>query len=423
MKQMKPAAASLAALLIGSAVSAQDLEFYFPVAVGGGPADTIQALVDRYVAQTPGVTINAIYTGSYADTGTRAMTAARAGQPPAMAVLLATSLYQLYYEDIIEPINAHLSDAQMENWIGAFYPAFVGRVGDEVYSIPFQRSTLIMFWNKDAFAAAGLDPETPPATWAELVSMGQALTETDAEGVTRRWGLRVPSAGFPYWLFQGFVATNGSALMPNTSGTSVNFDDPVVIEALQFQYDLANVHGIMAPGAIDWGATIPAFFEGESAMIWNTTGNFSNIRDNAPFEWGAAMLPANTRRGAPVGGGNFYLFQGHDDATYAAAIDFLEWLTAPEQAAEWTIATGYIAPRPDAWETEALQTYVAEFPQVAIARDQLEFAIPDLTTFENARVTRAINDAISAVLTGQMSAEDALRDAQGEADRILAIYR
>lgn len=416
-------AAALTSALLGGAAAAQDLEFYFPVAVGGGPAEVIQSLVDRYEAATPGVSIEAIYTGSYTDTNTKAMTAARAGQAPTMAVLLATGVFQLHDEDMIEPISAHLTEEELNDWIGAFYPAFVGKIGDEVYSVPFQRSTPIMFWNKEAFAEAGLDPETPPANWDQLVEMGKALTKRDANGNVTQWGFRVPSAGYPIWLFQGFSATNGVALNSNDAGTAVKFDDPAVIEALQFQYDLAHKHEIMAKGGIDWGATVPAFFEGESAMVWTTTGNLTNVRENAPFEFGVAQLPANVRNGAPTGGGNFYIFKGAEEAEIDAAIDFLQWITAPEQAAEWSIATGYIAPRADAWETDAMKAYLAEFPQAATARDQLASAVTELSTYENSRVIRLINDALSSVISGETSAEEALKGAQAEAEKILKPYR
>lgn len=415
--------ASALALCMGSVAYAQDLEFYFPVAVGGGPADKIQSLVDRYEQQNPDVNIEAIYTGSYSDTGTKALTAARAGKAPTMAVLLATSLYQLYDEDVIEPISDHLTDAEEKDWIGSFYPAFVGSIGDDVYSVPFQRSTPIMFWNKAAFADAGLDPEVPPASWNELVSFGQKLTKKDSAGNVKQWGLRIPSAGFPYWLFQGLVATNGTSLTTDNTGTTVNFDDERVIEALQFQYDLAHTHGVMAKGGIEWGATVPAFFEGESAMIWTTTGNLTNVKENAPFKFGVSMLPANVRRGAPTGGGNFYIFKGAEKPEIDAAITFLKWMTAPEQAAEWTIATGYIAPRADAWETDALKKYVAEFPQIELAKEQLEFAVADMSTYENSRISRLINDAISSVLAGQAGAKEALTKAQTEADKILKDYK
>ena len=121
----------------------------------------------------------------------------------------------------------------------------------------------------------------------------------------------------------------------------------------------------MQPGIVEWGTTPKAFFERQTAMMWTTTGNLTNVRTNAPFDFGVAMLPANKRRGAPTGGGNFYIFKDSTPEQKKASFAFIKWITAPEQAAKWTIATGYVAPRPDAWETAAMKSYVADFPPAA----------------------------------------------------------
>ena len=89
----------------------------------------------------------------------------------------------------------------------------------------------------------------------------------------------------------------------------------------------------------------------------------------------------------------------------------------------WSIATGYVAPRPDAWQTDAMQAYTKDFPPALIARDQLEFAVAELSTFENGKVTQTLNDALAAAIAGEKTAKDALDQAQATADRILKPYR
>jgi len=420
-------AASVASLTsfaaVGSAL-AVDLEFYFPVAVGGAAADTIEKLTADYVAANPDVNIEAIYSGSYADTGVKALTAARGGKPPQLSVLLSTQMFTLIDEDVIVPFDDFVSDADKKSWIGGFYPSFMenSQTGGKTYGIPFQRSTPVLYWNKEAFAEAGLDPNTAPANWDEMVEFGKKLTKKDASGNVTQWGVRIPSAGFPYWLFQG-LSTPAGAILANSDGNKTNFNDPKVVEALEYLVDLSAKHGVMQPGSIEWGPTPKAFFERETAMMWTTTGNLTNVRNNSPFDFGVAMLPAKERRGAPTGGGNFYLFKDSSDEQKAAAVDFVKWITAPEQAAVWSIATGYVAPRPDAWETDAMKAYAADFPPALVARDQLEFAVAELSTYENGKVTQAFNDALAAAIAGEKSAQAALDEAQAQADRILKPYR
>ena len=419
------AGAALALTAATPAVAADvELQFFFPVAVGGAAAETIESLTAEYVAQNPSVEIDAVYAGSYQDTVAKVLTAARGGNAPQLSVILSVDMFTLLDEDLILPFDDFVKTDADKEWLNSFYASFMenSQTGGKTYGIPFQRSTPVLYYNKDAFKEAGLDPNTPPATWDEMVEMGKKLVKKNANGEIERYGVRIPSSGFPYWLFQG-LTTQNNVILANSDGNQTNFDDPKVVEALEYLIALSKEHGVMADGIIEWGATPKAFFEGKTAMMWTTTGNLTNVRNNAPFDFGVAMLPANERRGAPTGGGNFYMFKGSSDAELAASFDFIKWITAPEQAAKWTIATGYVAPRPATWDTPEMKAYVADFPPALVARDQLEHAVAELSTYENQRVTRIFNDALEAAITGVKEPAAALKEAQEQADAILKAYR
>ncbi len=89
-----------------------------------------------------------------------------------------------------------------------------------------------MFYNKDSFRAAGLDPERPPATWVENADMAARLTQKGT-----RWGIEIPATGFTYWLFQALVAEAGGELA-NANGTAVAYDTPASRRALRYWLDL-----------------------------------------------------------------------------------------------------------------------------------------------------------------------------------------
>jgi sn-glycerol 3-phosphate transport system substrate-binding protein len=135
------------------------------------------------------------------------------------------------------------------------------------------------------------------------------------------------------------------------------------------------------------------------------------------------MLPAHKPRGSPTGGGNFYIFKKSSPQQREAAFKFIKWVTTPERAAQWGIDTGYVAVRPDAWKTPVMKQYVAGFAAAAVARDQLPFAKAELSTHDNQRVTKALNDALQAALTGTKKPADALKDAQRESDRLLKSFQ
>jgi sn-glycerol 3-phosphate transport system substrate-binding protein len=278
-----------------------------------------------------------------------------------------------------------------------------------------------MYWNKDAFKQAGLDPNKAPDNWDELVAFGKKLTKRDGNNTTQ-WGVQIPSTGFPYWLFQGLTTANKVSLM-NQAGTETYFDKPEVVQALQFWVDLSRKDKIHPPGVVEWGTTPKDFFEGKTAIMWTTTGNLTNVKANAKFPFGVAMLPAHNGRGSPTGGGNFYFFKKMSPEKAAAALKFVKWMTTPERAADWGIKTGYVAVRPDAWETPAMKKYVADFPPAAVARDQLKYSVAEFSTHDNQRVTKALNDGLQAALNGTKQPAQAMKDAQQEAARILRPYK
>ncbi|SDK86980.1 ABC transporter substrate-binding protein [Aliiruegeria lutimaris] len=416
----------LGALISGGAASVQaaDLEFYFPVGVNAPAVATIEELTNKWAAQNPQHTVKAVYAGNYEETTTKALTAAQAGDPPQVAVLLSIDLFTLVEEDVILPISDIATTAEDQAWMDGFYPAFMSdsRFEGKTYSIPFQRSTPVLYFNKDAFRAAGLDPETPPKTWDEMIEMGKKLVVKDDNGNVTQWGTRIPTLGLGgAWLFGGLVVSKGDVLSTET-GTEARFDTPATTAALEFLVQLSD-EGVMQPGGISWGDTPKAFLEGQTASMWTSTGNLAFINENAEFDWGVGFLPGGDGPGAPLGGGNFYIFKETTDEEREAALDFIKFMTAPENAARWSIATGYVAPRPDTWETPEMKAYSEKLPQALVALDQLPYAYREFATFQRAKVTQYLVDAIESVVTGGSTAAEALAKAQEGADSVLSDYK
>src|SRR5439155_22970334 len=133
-------------------------------------------------------------------------------------------------EDVIVPFDDVAKSDAEKSWIKSFFPAFMensqtgGKTLDiKTWGIPFQRSTIVLYWNKEAFKGAGLDPEKAPATWAEELAFAEKLTTRDASGNATQWGMQIPSSGFPYWLFQALTTQNDVILM-NQAGDRTFFD-------------------------------------------------------------------------------------------------------------------------------------------------------------------------------------------------------
>jgi len=409
--------AAVTATAVAAPVAAEtELTMYYPIAVGGALTQVVDGIVADFEAANPDIKVNAIYSGNYDDTRVRALSALASGEPAQLAVMFSIDAYDLIEQDLVVAFDDIKGvDA---GWLDSFYPALManGNIEGKTWGIPFQRSTIVAYYNKDMFKAAGLDPNSPPTTWDEMISMGKALTKDGT------YGLMIPSTGYPYWMFQALAIQNGKEVMSN-DGLTTYFDDPTVIETLEFWKSLSQEHGIMPTGTVEWGTLRQAFLEGQTAMMWHSTGNLTAVKNNASFDFGVAELPANVRKGSPTGGGNFYVFKDTSPEEQAAALKLIEFMTSPEQAAAWSIGTGYMGVSPAAYETDALKTYTQEFPPALVARNQLENAVAEFSTFETARVREGLNNAIQAALTNTKSAADALAEAQASAVRLLRDYQ
>tara|TARA_B100000073_G_scaffold206507_1_gene171338 strand:+ start:2617 stop:3879 length:1263 start_codon:yes stop_codon:yes gene_type:complete len=410
-----------AAVAVGMSMPAMadtELTMYYPIAVGGALTEVVDSIVADFEAENPDIKVNAIYSGNYDDTRVRALSALNSGDPAQLAVMFSIDAYDLIEQDLILPFNDLVSGSEGANWLNSFYPALManGNIEGKTWGIPFQRSTIVAYYNKDMFRAAGLDPESPPTSWDELISMGKALTKDGA------YGIMIPSTGYPYWMFQALAIQNGKEVMSN-DGLTTYFDDPTVVETLEFWKSLSSEHGVMPEGTVEWGTLRQAFLEGQTAMMWHSTGNLTAVKKNASFDFGVAELPANVRKGSPTGGGNFYIFKDTSAEEQAAALKLIQFMTSAEQAAAWSIATGYMGVSPAAYETDALKSYTSSFPPALVARNQLEHAVAEFSTFETARVREGLNNAIQSALTGSKSAADALGEAQAAAERLLKDYR
>jgi sn-glycerol 3-phosphate transport system substrate-binding protein len=423
---MLTALAGLAASIPAPALARSvEISFYFPVAVGGAVATLMGRLVDDFEREHPGIRVRPIYAGTYQEALTKSLTGHKSGTPPDLAVLFAADMYTLIDADAIVPFDDVSAAARLDPaWMEGFFPALMAnsRAAGKTWGIPFQRSTILLYWNKSHFRDAGLDPDRPPADWHEMQAFAQRLTLRDGNGQTTRWGVQIPSSGFPYWLFQGLTTANGVELM-NASGTQTQFNQRAAIEALQYWVDLARLHRVHPPGVVAWGTTPKDFRDQKVSMIWTTSGNLGAMKADAGFDFGVAKLPAKLRRGSPTGGGNLYLFQKRPAPEREAALELARWLVTPERTAQWGHDSGYIAVREAAWETPLLRRQVAEFPAATVARDQLRDAVAELSTHENQRVTRVLDTALVAALDGSKTAQQALGDAQADAERILLPYQ
>ena len=210
------------------------------------------------------------------------------------------------------------------------------------------------------------------------------------------------------------------------SDTEVYFDDPKVIEAVQFYIDLSEKYGAMAAGVQSiWGQAPTDLASGQTAMIVHSSGSLNTLLEQADFEVGVMALPgkeAGTYASVP-GGGNLYLFDNIDKAKQDAAWKFIRFLSEPECAADFSIQSGYFASCKGAYETEAMQTYMAAHPQVAQARAALDVAGAEFSVQNLGEVRNIFHNYLQQAYNGEMSPAEAMAAAQAEAEVALKDFK
>ena len=396
-------------------------QVFYPVAVDAPIAEILNGYVEDFQAEYPYITVEPVFSGGYGDVQTAIQTTIDGGgEPPALAVMLATALYDLNNADYIAPLDGYI--AGMEDgdaYIADFLPAFLANsyTNDQLWSIPFQRSAVVMYYNVDMFTEAGLDT---PTSWESWATAAQTLTVKDGDATN--WGIQYPS-GWPYWLFQPLAIGNGQNILDDDC--TVVFDNPAVIEAVQFYIDLSAEYEAMPAGVQSvWATATTDFASGATAMIVHSSGSLKGILEQAEFEVGVMALPGKeegTYASVP-GGGNFYIMKGAPQEQQDAAWLFVEFLTQPEYVADYSINTGYIASRSSAFETEAMLAHTAEVPQALSARDALDSAGAELATQNLGAVRNIFHDYLQRAYNGEMTAAEAMAAAQVEADAALADF-
>jgi sn-glycerol 3-phosphate transport system substrate-binding protein len=397
------------------------IEFFFPVPVEGKLAREMTRLVKVYNDSQKEVEVIAVYTGGYDDTKLKAQAAAKAGKPPSVVLMSANFNVDLKLSGDILSLEPMLKaeGTTREEFLKDFWPALHANamVEGELYAVPFQNSTPLLYYNVDHFKEAGLDPAKPPATWAEFVDAAKKLTKGD------RHGFLMPG-GYDYlgWLMEAFTLSNGGRYFNEDYGGEVYYDQPSMLGAARFVEDLIFKHKVMAQGITEAGGVSTAFFAGKASMVMLSTGALSFIRENMKQAYDVAFVPKNVRNAVPIGGGSLVMFAGQSEEAKKAGWKFIKWLSSADTVGQWSRFTGYFAPRKSTYEKPEMKEFIAKNPDAKVALDQLPFAKPWFATYQTVAVRKALEDEIQAMMNGKKKADQAVKDAQKKADELMRPY-
>jgi sn-glycerol 3-phosphate transport system substrate-binding protein len=389
--------------------------FWYPVDLGGGLANVMQALVDQFNAGHSDVHVTASYTGNYDLTFQKIQAAALAGTLPDVAVIVNDHTQVLAPAGALENLDAFARKAGGNGYLARFFPGLLlnSYSGGKLYSLPFQRSVPVLYYNKDAFAKAGI--AEPPATWTEFVADAQKLTVRNGNDVTR-WGAEFPLEAYN-WIYYALVYQAGGEVISRDL-KHLYLDRPQANAAMQYWWDLVNKYKVMPPFT-PWPQG-PQDFAGEkTAMIVYSSGAQAFFRQSVKFNWSLVRMPQGKRSGVAVGGGNIAMFK-KPAAQEEAAWKFLSWMIEPAQQAHWSARSGYIAVDRSAWNLPELKVVVAEHPEVLNTVRQLDEAYFEPSAPNFTQVRDALHDATQDILANKISVRDGLNVVNSKGNALLA---
>ncbi len=406
-------------LLAGGAAQAQT-EIQWWHAMGGELGQKLEEIVAGYNASQSEYVVVPTYKGSYPETMTAAIAAFRAGEQPAIVQVFEVGTGTMMAAgDAIYPVHQLMTDMGEDFDPASFLPAVVGYYTDtegNMLSMPFNSSTPVMYYNKDAFADAGLDPEAPPRTWEEVEEASRRIMDAGAApcGFTTAWITWIQTENLSAWhnqpigtLENGFggpqaeLTLNGPLQVRHWDNLKRWQDEGL------FQYG--------GPGGADDAP--PKFYSGECAMYLNSSAARAAVVANATgFEVGVSMLPhyeGTEPQNSIIGGATLWVLQGRDEAEYRGAADFFSYLSSPEVQADWHQFSGYLPITQAAFDLTEAQGFYEANPGSDVSIRQITLNPPTENSkglrFGNyVQVRDVIDEEFQALLAGDKTAQEAL---------------
>ncbi|WP_416148571.1 ABC transporter substrate-binding protein [Salipaludibacillus sp. HK11] len=398
-----------------------EIEFWH--AMGGGLGDTLEQLVDDYNQSQENYEITAEYQGSYEELLTQFRTVGGTETAPGLVQMFEVGTKYMIESEHITPVQEWIDRdgydvSQLEENILSYY-----QVDGELYSMPFNSSTPALFYNKDMFEDAGLDPENPPRTFTEIKEAAEALTTDDT------YGFSMLGHG---WFFEQMISTQGADYVDQDNGRSADATEALFggeegLRVYEWLNEMNEAETFNYYGR-DWD-DLRAAFQGEDvAMYMDSSAGTKSAVDNAGFEVGVSFIPHADEidpNGVVIGGASVWMANGISEEEQQASWDFMKWFNQPEIQAEWHVNTGYFATNPSAYDEAIVGEEHESYPQLTVPIDQLQETVASsatqgalITVFPESR--EEVVTSLEAMYQGT-SPEEALQQAVDGTNRAIEV--
>lgn len=376
----------------------------------GANGQVLQGLIDQYEQANPGVTIEPVFVPG-SELVTRLQVAIAGRRTPTMAISDLVAMPLLTSSGQLAALDNYIASSGFN--IDDYFtgPLVYGLRDGSRYSLPISASDLGLFWNKELFTAAGLDPNTPPQTWAELAAFATQIHER-----TGKVGIELFTQGGEgtSWQWQVYLwGAGGDVLSSDLSQPA--FASAAGVTALQYWVDLVNSG---ASSIAPWGL----FGRGEAAMVMDGSWMTQFFPMDVSFELGSALFPY-PEGGAPatnMGGEQIFMFDRATAEEKQAAWDFIAWFSSPEVQVAWDKGTGFMPIRAAVANDTTYTAWVKNArPLLLPFVEGMQYAHPRPPVAKYPQMSDILANYIVEAVYGRMSPSAALEAAAAEVAPLL----
>ena len=427
-KIVAAACAALVFAALGKA-SAAPVELQWWHAMTAANAEMVNKIAAEFNASQPDYKIVPVFKGSYAETMNAGIAAYRAGQPPDIIQIFEVgTATMMAAKGAVKPVYQLMAEAGEPFDPNAYLPAvtaYYSTRDGKMLSLPFNSSTAIAYWNKDAFKKAGLDPEKPPKTWPETFAAAKKLR---AAGIPCGF-----TAGWISWTqIEQLSAWHNLAFASKADGFGgadavLEFNSPTVVR------HIANLAAAQKDKSFDYGGrtTQPEgkFLNGECGMIQTSSGAYGIFKAGAKFAFGMTELPYYPDvPGAPqnsiIGGASLWVMGGKTPQEYKGVAKFFTFLSQTPLQMRLHEVTGYLPITKAAYEATKASGFYAKNPGREIPVLQMTSKPPTansrgLRLGNLPQIRDIIAGNLEAVFAGKEAAKPALDDAVARGNTLL----
>lgn len=422
---LKAVTAFFAIVISGTSLAATEVQWWH--AMGGTNGERVEKMAGDFNASQSEYKVTPVYKGNYTETMTAAIAAFRAGKHPHIVqVFEVGTATMMAAEGAVYPVEDVMKDASEPFDKSDYLPAVISYYqtpDGDLLSMPFNSSTPVLWYNKDAFAKAGI--AEPPKTWDEMAAAAEKLMKA---------GMRCGfSFGWQSWvMLENFSAWHNLPIGSKENGfagldTELAFNSDVV---------KAHMHKLgewQKTKLFDYGGrrgdSLPKFTNGECGMWLNSSAYYGSIKKQAKFEFGQTMLPyypdvVKSPQNSIIGGATLWVLKGHDSGDYKGVAKFMKYLSTAEVQSWWHQETGYVPITNSAYELSKKQGFYEGNPGTDTAIKQLSLNTPTPNSrglrFGNfVQIRDVINEEMEAIWNGSKTASAAMDDAVERGNKLL----